>query len=97
MNWYPAHDTYLVIPDEIVVSPLVLAEFKKNHVETMTGRVVVAGKLRTNDGGIVSLRANVGDKVMFGSKVGAEIKIEGVTYLLVADANVLLIQDSEDE
>jgi co-chaperonin GroES (HSP10) len=92
MAWKPLNDMYLVQPDDIEVSSLVLEQFKKNHVETMTGTVISAGSVLCECGVRVPLVAKPGDRITFGSKVGVEIKIEGKNLLMIADANVLLIE-----
>ena len=41
--WKPLNETYFVRPEEIKVSPLVLEQYKKDHVELMTGVVTHVG------------------------------------------------------
>lgn len=97
-SWKPLNETYFVRPEEVKVSSLILDEYKKNHIELMTGIVVAAGTGTLLESGVRSpLQANEGDRILFGAKAGAEVKVGGEKLLLLAEANVLAVQDGPDE
>lgn len=90
MGWKPLNEVYYVKPDEIKVSPLILDQYKADHAELVTGIIthVGTGTLLEN-GSRAPLQASVGDKVLFGSKVGSKVNVDGEKLLLLAEANVL--------
>jgi len=52
--------------------------------------VVAAGKgKRLEDGKVVPLDVQVGDRILFGKYSGSEIKIDGVEYLIMREDEVL--------
>lgn len=92
MAWKPLNETYFVRPEEIKVSPLILDGYKKDHVELMTGVVTHVGTgVFLENGGRAPLQANKGDRVMFGTKVGHKVKVDGEDLLLIAEPNILAV------
>ena len=54
------------------------------------GEVVAVGKgKKTEDGKIIPMDVNVGDKVLFGKYSGTEIKLEGSDYLIMREDDIL--------
>ena len=45
--------------------------------------------LHTEDGKVVPMSVKVGDKVLFGKWSGTEAKIDGVSYLIVKESEIL--------
>jgi co-chaperonin GroES (HSP10) len=98
MIWKPLNETYFVRPDPIEVSPLILDEYKKKHVSLITGVVTHVGTgVLMENGTRAPLQAKVGDRVLFGAEVGAEVKVDGEKLLLLAEPNVLAIQKTEEK
>ena len=94
MAWKPLNEVYFVRPEEIKVSPLILDQFKTDHVELRDGIVTHVGTgTLIDDGTRVPLQAKVGDRVKFGAKVGREIIIDGEKLILLAEANVLAVEN----
>ena len=92
MAWKPLNETYFVRPEAIEVSHLIPEQFKKNYVEIMTGTVTHVGTGTLLESGFrCPLQANVGDRVMFGAKVGHTVKVDGEELLLIAEPNVLAV------
>ena len=59
------------------------------------GQVVAVGKgKRLEDGKVVSLDVQVGDKILFGKYSGSDIKIDGEEYLIMREDEVLGILDA---
>ena len=56
------------------------------------GEIVVAvGPGRTEDGTKVAMEVKVGDKVLYGKYSGTEVTIEGETYLILRESDVLAV------
>ncbi len=59
------------------------------------GEVVAVGKgKRLEDGKLVALDVQVGDRVLFGKYSGSEVKIDGVEYIIMREDEVLGVLDS---
>ena len=60
------------------------------------GEVVAVGKgKRLEDGSVVTLDVQVGDRILFGKYSGSEIKIDGNDYLIMREDEVLGILDAQ--
>lgn len=56
------------------------------------GKVISVGKGRiTDEGKTIPLSVKEGDKILFSSYAGSEIKIEGEEYLILKEEDVLAI------
>ncbi len=56
------------------------------------GVVVAAGAGRKNDKGeLIPMEVAVGNRVLYGKYSGTEVKIEGETYLIIKESEVLAI------
>ena len=62
-----------------------------NHKEKPAqGEVVAVGTgYRLNDGSVKALDVKKGDKVLFGKYSGTEVKVEGQTYLIMKEDEIL--------
>src|ERR1039457_3907495 len=60
------------------------------------GEVVSVGKgKRLEDGKLVALDVQVGDRILFGKYSGSDIKIDGEEYLIMREDEVLGILDAQ--
>ena len=60
------------------------------------GEVVAVGKgKRLEDGKVVTLDVQVGDRILFGKYAGTEIKVDGVEHIIIREDEVLGILDSK--
>lgn len=60
--------------------------------------VVAVGKgKRLEDGKVVPLDVQAGDRILFGKYSGSEIKLDGTEYLIMREDEVLGILDSKPE
>ena len=60
------------------------------------GEVVAVGKgKRLEDGKVVALDVQVGDRILFGKYSGSDIKLDGEEYLVMREDEVLGILDSK--
>ena len=55
------------------------------------GEVVAVGPGRFEEGNRVPMDVKVGDKVLYGKYSGTEVTIEGETYLILRESDVLAI------
>lgn len=84
--------------ERVVVKPLPSEEITKGGIvlpdtakeKPQEGEVVAVGSGRLLDNGTrVSIDLNVGDKVLFSKYAGNEVKIDGVEYLIMREADIL--------
>ena len=62
------------------------------------GEVVAIGKgKRLEDGKLVPLDVQVGDRILFGKYSGSDIKLDGEEYLIMREDEVLGILDAKPE
>jgi chaperonin GroES len=82
----------------VVVKPLPSEEITKGGIvlpdtakeKPQEGEVVAVGSGRLLDNGTrVSIDLKVGDKVLFSKYAGNEVKIDGVEYLIMREADIL--------
>jgi chaperonin GroES len=60
------------------------------------GEVVAVGKgKRLEDGKLIALDVQVGDRILFGKYAGSEIKIDGEEFLILREDEVLGVLDKE--
>jgi len=60
------------------------------------GEVVAVGKgKRLEDGKVVPLDVQAGDRILFGKYSGSEIKLDGEEYLIMREDEVLGILDAQ--
>lgn len=56
------------------------------------GRVLAVGEGRRNDkGDIQPMNVKAGDRVLFSSYAGTEIKVEGDEYLIMSESDILAV------
>lgn len=74
----------------VIVTPEMLKE------KPLRARVVAAGPGRVTEEGIrIPMTVRVGDLVLFGKYTGQEIKLAGKDYLIMHEADVVLILKEE--
>jgi chaperonin GroES len=62
------------------------------------GEVVATGKgKRLEDGKVIALDVQVGDRILFGKYSGSEIKIDGVEYIIMREDEVLGVLGSAEK
>lgn len=90
----PLHDKILVKRDEAASkteSGLYLPEKAKDTPKTGVIEAVGTGSLNTDTGELIPLTVKKGDKVIFSSYAGTEIKIEGKEFLVMSEDEVLAV------
>ena len=97
MNIRPLYDRIVVkrldSQDEKTASGLIIPDSAKEKPQE--GEVVAVGKgKRLEDGKVVTLDVQVGDRILFGKYSGSEIKLDGEELLIMREDEVLGILDS---
>jgi chaperonin GroES len=97
MNIRPLHDRIVVKrleEDESKVGGLFIPDSAKEKPQK--GEVVAVGKgKRADDGKLIALDLQAGDKILFGKYSGSDIKIDGVEYLIMREDEVLGVLEGE--
>ncbi|KAA0215871.1 MAG: co-chaperone GroES [Leptolyngbya sp. PLA3] len=92
----PLHNKILVERDEAegrTVSGIYLPESSKDRPKTGTVKAVGDGSLNTETGQRIPLTVKAGDRVIFSSYAGTEIKLEGEELLIMKEEDILAIID----
>ena len=88
--------------DRVLVHPLEEKEVKKGGIiipdtakeKPQEGEVMSVGKgKRLEDGKIVPLDVQVGDRILFGKYSGSEIKLDGKEYKIFSSDDLLAVID----
>lgn len=92
----PLHDKILVRRDEAQTktdSGIFLPETSKDKPKTGTVHAVGDGALNTDTGERIPLSVRKGDKVIFSSYAGTEIKLDGHDLLIMSEDEILAVID----
>jgi len=99
MNIRPLHDRIVVKrveEDETKVGGLFIPDSAKEKPQK--GEVVAVGKgKRSEDGKLIPLDLQAGDKILFGKYSGSDIKIDGVEYLIMREDEVLGVLEGAEK
>ena len=91
MGVRPLHDRILVrrmAEEEKTAGGLFIPDTAKEKPQK--GEIVAAGKGRiTEDGKVLPLEVQVGDKILFSKYAGTEIKFDGSEFLMMREEDVL--------
>ena len=96
-NIRPLHDRVIVRrleEGEQVRGGIIIPDTAKEKPQE--GEVVAVGKgKRLEDGKVVALDVQVGDRILFGKYSGSDIKLDGEEYLIMREDEVLGILDAQ--
>lgn len=95
-NLRPLHDKILLTRDEAetqTASGIFLPESGKERPKTGTIVAVGDGKINTETGERIPLTLKSGDRVIFASYAGSEVKLNGDEYLIMDESEVLAVID----
>lgn len=91
MNIRPLYDRLVIRrieASETVQNGIIIPDTAKEKPQE--GEVVAAGNgKRLEDGKLIALDVQVGDRILFGKYAGSEIKIDGEEYLILREDEVL--------
>jgi len=89
--------------DRIVVKRIEEQETTRNGIvipdsakeKPQEGEVMAIGRgKRLDDGKMVALDVDVGDRILFGKYTGNEIKLDGIEYIIMREDDVLGVLDA---
>ncbi|HEX2839517.1 MAG TPA: co-chaperone GroES [Phycisphaerales bacterium] len=92
----PLGDKILVKRDEAASKTdtgIFLPETSKDKPKTGTIEAVGTGNLNTDTGERIPLTVKKGDRVIFTSYAGTEIKLDGNEYLMMSEDDILAVID----
>jgi chaperonin GroES len=92
----PLHDKILVKRDDAetkTATGIFLPESGKEKPKTGTVQAVGDGALNTETGERIPLTVKKGDRVIFTSYAGTEIKLDGTDYIMMSEDDVLAVID----
>jgi len=92
----PLHDKILVIRDEAesqTESGIFLPESSKDKPKTGVIQAVGDGALNTDTGERIPLTVKKGDRVIFSSYAGTELKLNDEKVLIMSEDDILAIVD----
>ena len=97
MKFRPLHDRVLIEVlegEEKTAGGIIIPDTAKEKPQE--GEIVAVGSgTRTEDGKIIPMDVKVGDKVLFGKWSGTEVKIDGVEYSIMKEADIMGISKSK--
>ena len=97
MKFRPLHDRVLIEvldSEEKTTGGIIIPDTAKEKPQE--GEIVAIGSgARTEDGKIIPMDVKVGDKVLFGKWSGTEVKIDGVEYSIMKEADIMGISKSK--
>lgn len=88
MNVKPLSDRVLILPnpaEEKTAGGLFIPDTAKE--KPLAGKVVAVGPGTAE----VKMEVNVGDQVLYGKYAGTEIQVEGESYLIMRQSDILAI------
>ena len=90
MNFKPLYDRIVVLPnmeENVSKSGIVLPETSQERPQT--GKVVAVGDGENLDNEKVEMKVKIGDKVLFNKYSGTELKLEGKTYIIMRQIDII--------
>ncbi len=94
LNYRPLGDRVIVEPqsaEQTTKSGIVLPDTAQEKPQS--GVVVAVGPGRvTDDGKQVPVNVKAGDVVIYGKYGGTELKVEGTSYLIVRESDILAVK-----
>jgi chaperonin GroES len=99
MSLRPLHDRVLIKrieEQETVVGGIVIPDTARE--KSQEGEVIAVGSgRRLENGTLVPLEVQVGDRVLFGKYGGTDIVLKGEEFLVLREAEILAVLDSASE
>ena len=93
MKVRPLHDRILVKridEEEKTKGGIIIPDTAKEKPQE--GRVIAVGKGKQNeDGKLVALEVQKGDRILFSKYAGTEIKLEGDEHIIIREEDVLAV------
>ena len=96
VNIKPLHDKIIVERDEpetMTAAGIILPESGKERPKSGTVIAIGDGSLNTETGERIPLSIKAGDKILFTSYAGTEVKLGDDEYLIMTESDVLAVID----
>lgn len=97
MKFRPLHDRICVKPLEAeskTAGGIIIPDTAQE--KPMQGEVVAVGSgARGENGQVTPLEVKVGDVVLYGKWAGSEVRIDGTTYIIMKESDVMGILESK--
>lgn len=94
INYKPLSDRVIIEPEtaeEVTRSGIVIPDSAKEKPQT--GKVLSVGPGRVSDDGkLITPSVKAGDIVIYAKYGGTELKVEGTTYLIVRESDILAVK-----
>ena len=91
MGFRPLHDRVLVRrveAEEKTTGGIIIPDTVKEKPQE--GEVVAVGTgVRSDDGKVIPLDVNAGDKILFGKWSGSEVKLDGEDLIIMKESDIL--------
>ena len=90
MNFKPLFDRVVILPktqNSVTDSGIVLPETSQERPQI--GSVVAIGDGTDFDGNKSEMKVKVGDEVLFNKYAGVELKLEGKTYIIMRQIDII--------
>ena len=82
----------VILEEEQTVGGIVLPDSARNDGALFRATVIAAGEGRYNESGVrIPLTVSIGDEVHVSRYGGVEIEIEGETYFLVRETDIMAV------
>ena len=94
MNFKPLFDRIVILPcveDNNTTSGIVLPETLQERPQI--GEVICVGDGENLDNVKTEMKVQVGDKVVFSKYAGIELKLEGITYVVLRQIDIIGVLD----
>ena len=89
----PLSDRVVVMPEdaeEVTASGIILPDTAQEKPQM--GKIVAAGPGKVSDNGnVVKMTLQAGDKVLYGKYSGTEITLEGTDYVIMRESDILAV------
>jgi chaperonin GroES len=94
LNIRPLADRVIIEPDDVsenkTAGGIIIPDTAKEKPQQ--GKIVAAGPGRVDENGkVVPMNVKSGDTVLYSKYGGTEIKLEGKTYLIMAETDILAV------
>jgi len=89
----PLADRVVVLPEpkeEKSASGIIIPDSAQTE-KPAKGTVVAVGPGRYDDGDLLPMSVRVGDKILFSKYGFDEVKVDGDTYLILSESNILAV------
>ena len=90
MRFKPLYDRVVILPDQIESvskSGIILPETSQGRPQT--GKVVAVGSGENFDGDEIGMKVSVGDMVIYNKYAGVELKLDGETYIILRQIDII--------